>query len=159
MTLNAQVQRLAQMRAARQEYVAQAKKLEEAIAASPQGQLLNGLKGKLAELASATEAAEEAVRADAVFEYNKTGSKCPHPAVKVKIFKRVIYDAKAALEYARQHIPNAVRLDARKFEKAALELDLGFVEVVAEPRAQIDQDLTGYMDIYKEERNEQSQGA
>ena len=145
MTLGAQVQRLAQMRATRQEYVAQAKGLEEAIAASPQGQLLNGLKGRLAEVIADIGTAEEAVRADAVFEYNATGSKQPHPAVKVKIFKRVIYDAKAALEYARQHIPNAVKLDSRKFEKAALELDLGFVEVVAEPRAQITQDLTGYI--------------
>ena len=159
MALDDQVQRLARIRAKREACVEQARELERALAASPKGQLLSGLRGKLAELDANLAAAEEAVRADAVFEYNATGSKHPHPAVKVKIFKRVIYDAKAALEYARQHIPNAVRLDARKFEKAALELDLGFVEVVAEPRAQIDQDLTGYMDIYKEERNEQSQGA
>jgi len=69
------------MRAKREAYAEQARELERALAASPKGQLLSGLRGKLAELDANLAAAEEAVRADAVFEYNRTGSKHPHPAV------------------------------------------------------------------------------
>ena len=146
MTLDAQVQKLARMRAFREKYLEETKEIERMFVASPQGQLLSGLKSKLAELDTEVAATEEAIRADAVSQFKATGSRHPHPAVEVKMFKRAIYDAKAALEYARQHIPNAVKLDARKFEQAALKLELGFVEIVVEPRARIDQDLAAYME-------------
>jgi len=146
MTLDAQVQKLARMRAFREKYLEEAKAIEWMFNASPQGQLLSGLKSKLTELDTEVAATEEAIRAEAVSQFKATGSRRPHPAVEIKMFKQAIYDAQMALEYARQHIPVAVKLDGKKFEKAALGLDLEFVEILVEPRAQIARDLADYIE-------------
>jgi hypothetical protein len=50
-----------------------------------------------------------------------------------------------ALIYCRQHLPNALKLDARAFEKAAKVIPLSFVDVVETPKATIATDLSEYL--------------
>lgn len=74
---------------------------------------------------------------EAIAEYNRTGEKKPHPAVEVKIMTEVLYDDEEALKYARIHIPNAVKLDTKKFEAAAKALELPFVKIEEYPKAYV----------------------
>lgn len=78
-----------------------------------------------------------------------TGEKQPHPAVQVKTYTVVnITDAAKALEYARQHLTIAVKLDAAEYKRVAKELrvsTLPYAEVVEEQRATIAKDLSGYL--------------
>ena len=89
-------------------------------------------------------AQDDIVRAIALSEFGSTGVKSAHPAVTIKMFKRFVYDARQALDYAREHIPNALKLDARAFEKAAQALGLDFVTIEDDPRPQIASDLSEY---------------
>ena len=90
---------------------------------------------------------EDAVRKAALEEYARSGNKRPHPAVSMRINKRLRYDVGAALEYCRQNFNAAVKtvLDTKVFEKVAPNLGLDFVEVAEEPQATIASDLTDYL--------------
>jgi len=90
---------------------------------------------------------EDAVRKAALEEYAKSGNKRPHPAVAMRINKRLRYDADAALEYCRKNFNAAVKtvLDAKVFEKVAPNLGLDFVQITEEPQATIASDLTDYL--------------
>ena len=90
---------------------------------------------------------EDAVRKAALEEYARSGNKRPHPAISMRINKRLRYDVGAALEYCRKHFDAAVKtvLDARVFEKAAPSLGLDFVTIIEEPQATIASDLTDYL--------------
>jgi len=92
---------------------------------------------------------EDAVRKAALEEYVGSGNKHPHPAIAVRINKRLHYDVGVALKYCREHFDAAVKvmLDAKVFEKAAPSLGLDFVEVVEEPQATIASDLTDYLPV------------
>lgn len=74
---------------------------------------------------------------EAIAEYNRSGERKPHPAVEVKIMTEVLYDDEEALKYARLHIPNAVKLDTKKFEAAAKALELPFVRTEEYPKAYV----------------------
>jgi hypothetical protein len=85
------------------------------------------------------------VRTLAVKSFEKDGNQKPHPAVGIGEYTVLEYDTDKALDYARKHIPNAVKLDKTAFKKAAKVLGLEFVEVSVEPRAKINRDLTEYL--------------
>lgn len=89
--------------------------------------------------------AEAAVRERAVGIYAKTGDKAPHGAVKIKIYTVLDYGPADALDYAREHLPQALKLVKRTFEQAAKVLELDFVTITQEPRATIARDLSEYL--------------
>ena len=87
---------------------------------------------------------EEQVRAAAVACYDNTGNKHPHAAVEIKLFTVYDYDPLKAKQYAVEHLPTALSLDTRKFQRAAEVLDLDFVKIGKEARAQIAADLADW---------------
>lgn len=88
---------------------------------------------------------EDQVRALAVEQYEATHEKQVHDAVVVKFFTELEYEQADALAYCREHLPNALKLDARAFEKAAKVIPLSFVDVVEVPKATIASDLSEYL--------------
>lgn len=92
---------------------------------------------------------EDAVRQAALEEYTRSGNKHPHPAIVVRVNKRLHYDVGAALKYCREHFDAAVKvvLDTKVFEKAAQSLGLDFVQITEEPQATIASDLTDYLPV------------
>lgn len=99
---------------------------------------LNRVKGKQAE-------AEAEVRKQALAIYLETGDKAPHPAIKVKVYTVLDYEPADALDYAREHLPKALKLDKRAFERAARAIEPDFVDFTDEPRATIARDLSKYL--------------
>lgn len=66
--------------------------------------------------------------------------------VQVKIFTIMEYDDQAATDYCLSHNhASLLKLDKRKFEKVAKELQPDFVTIKEEPRAQIASDLSDYL--------------
>lgn len=93
------------------------------------------------------EQAETALRDAGWQAYQDTGDKAPHPAIKIKLFTVLKYDLGRAKDYCIAHLPNALKLDARTFEKAAPALGLDWVEEAKEPRAEIAGDLSAYLEV------------
>ncbi len=89
------------------------------------------------------------VRKYALDIYEATGHKSPHPAVNVKMYTVLDYDGGEAVKYALLHLPQALKLVKRDFEKAAKVLELDFVTISQEPRASIARNL----DEFTEETN------
>lgn len=90
-------------------------------------------------------ALEEQVHAAALHQFVETTEKKPHPAVQIKMFTRLDYDPERAKIYCMEHVPAALKLDARAFEKVAKVLMLDWVESVPYPRAQVAGDLSEYL--------------
>jgi hypothetical protein len=88
---------------------------------------------------------EDTVRTLAVEFYNTTGDKAAHDAVTVRVYTTLTYEPSEALDYCREHLPKALKLDKTAFEKVAKVADLDFVEIAEEPRATIAQDLSAYL--------------
>jgi hypothetical protein len=61
------------------------------------------------------------------------------------VLTKIEYDTARALTYAREHLPQALKLDAREFEKVAKVLKLDFVTTHEEPQATIATDLSKYL--------------
>ena len=119
------------------------------------GRRLEIAKTQLSTAKDDVQSAEGVVRTAALDLYVQDGDKKPHPAIQIKVYKVYRYDETDALDFAREHMPGALKLNKRAFEKAAKELsgmDLGDVteqlrEVVSvrdDPRATIARDLGGY---------------
>ena len=89
--------------------------------------------------------AEVAARKEAMKIFTETGDKAPHPAVKIKLYKMLDYKLADALDYARQHLPAALKLNKRTFEQAAKVVAMDFVAILQEPRATIARDLSEYL--------------
>lgn len=89
--------------------------------------------------------AEAATRKQALSIYEETGDKAPHPAVPIKMYTVLDYEPADALDYAREHLPKALKLVKRTFEKAARVLELDFVDFTQEPHATIARDLSKYL--------------
>jgi len=105
------------------------------------------LQERKALLKSASEAANQQadyVRLLALEAYNENGDKGPHAAIKVKMYTVLAYEERDALDFCRDMLPDALRLDKRTFEKAAKTLPLDFVTITEEPRATIARDLSEY---------------
>jgi hypothetical protein len=98
---------------------------------------------KAAQLA-VTEAYER-VKSAAIEQHQDSGTKQPHPAVKVVISTILQYDVSNALDYARQHLPQALKLDRRTFEKAAKAIEPDFVSFDTQPSVRVARDLSAYL--------------
>jgi hypothetical protein len=77
--------------------------------------------------------------------FDETGKTHPHPAVTIKQFTVLVYTADDALEYAREHLPQALKLDKHVFERVAKAAQPPFVLFTKEPRATIARDLSEYV--------------
>jgi len=120
-------------------------RLESLVAISDLGWQLAGAKDQLGTARLSKLDAEERVRHAALARHELTGNKQPHTAVKV-VFSTVLdYDPSDALNYARQHLPQALKLNKGAFEKAAKAIELDFVTVAKEPRTRIVSDLSAYL--------------
>lgn len=109
-------------------------------------QNIAGFKKQLDLAQGALAEAEANVRAVALAEYAANQDKHPHPAVTIKVYEVLAYDAEQAKSYAIAHnLPKLLKLDAKIFEKAANGLDLDFVTVTEEPRATIATDLSEWV--------------
>ncbi len=60
--------------------------------------------------------AEGVVRAAALTLYAQDGNKKPHPKVQIKVYRVYQYDEIEALDFARAHMPGALKLNKRAFE-------------------------------------------
>jgi len=145
MTIDKEVSRLAFCRAREEQCQKLVGIIEADIAASKPGQELAGAKEALAAAKENTLAADQGVRTSALQVYAETQDKKPHPAVPIKIYTVLQYEQQDAIEYAREHLPTALKLNTSTFEKVAKVVPLDFVTISEEPRATIARDLTAYM--------------
>jgi hypothetical protein len=93
---------------------------------------------------------EEHIRDTAVETYLMTREKYPYPGVTIKIFQVAeITDEGRAFSYALDKLPKALKLDKKYIEDYAKKtvglVDLDFVEISDEPRAQIAADLLKHL--------------
>ena len=89
--------------------------------------------------------AEVEVREQAMAVFAETGSKEPHPAVKIKMYAVLEYNDEDTIDYAREYLPEALKLDKRTFKQAAQAITMNFVAILQEPRATIARDLSRYL--------------
>jgi hypothetical protein len=119
------------------------------------GETLERADSLLATAKTDTMNAEENTRCKALAIYYDTANKKPHSAVQVKMFTVLEYSPDAALNYARLHLPQALKLDKRTFEKVAKAASLDFVQANKRPKVTIARDLSGYVEnVTQEEHNE-----
>ena len=146
--LDEMVRKLAEARAELATHKTEKAKLEDRITAEivekygDEGARLNEL---IAAAQQAEIAADEALRAAAVAQYEATQDKRPHPAVTVKVYTTLSYEEADALEYCQKHLPKALKLDRREFEKVARAAEPVFVTFVVEPKATVATDLSAYV--------------
>lgn len=119
--------------------------IQAELEASALWRVLTERKADLKAAQSTTSAQADYVRKLGVAAYGETGDKRVHPAVTVKVYTTLAYDPTDALDYARKHLPGALKLDKRAFEKVAKVAGLDFVEVDQEPRVTIARDLSQYI--------------
>ena len=117
--------------------------LEDEITAHPLYSKWKDVQEELKVAQAQADVAKALFGVEALTEYNRSGNKKPHPAVEIKMMIEVLYDEKEALAYAREHIPNAVKLDAKKFEAAAKALELPFVTTEEYPKAYVSANWEG----------------
>jgi NAD+--asparagine ADP-ribosyltransferase len=138
------IQKLAYHRNIEAEYKQEIEDVKAEIKAS-YGHILERVESLLGVAKADVADAEADVRKAALATYGENGEKQVHPAVTVKVFTVLDYSLSDALEYARQHLPKALKLDKRSFEKVAKAAELDFVAVSEEPRATISRDLSNYL--------------
>ena len=119
--------------------------MTEELYASPLGLYLNKTRESLQKTKAAQADAEIDVREIGRNIFAETGDKTPHPAVKIKIYTALDYTDGDAVEYAREHLPQALKLIKNIFEAAAKVIKLDFVTMRKEPRATIARDLSKYL--------------
>ena len=90
-------------------------------------------------------ALEAELRKAAAAYWLASADKHPHDAVNVRVLTVLEYGEPQALTYAREHLPQALKLDRREFEKVAKVLELDFVTVREEPQTTIATDLSRWL--------------
>jgi hypothetical protein len=126
--MNDLIEALARARNIEQEYKDEIAELEQEIAETKIAKRLAYVKSDLLPTAKAdVEDATAAVRRAGVETFEETGE---------------YYDDGYALAYAREHLPQALKLDRRVFEKVAKAAHPYFVNITKEPRATIARDLS-----------------
>lgn len=105
------------------------------------GQQIITYRGQLAQLKTEIDTLEQAIKAQAVADYERTGSKPTTPHIKIVMRKRISYDKIAALNWAKIHLPEALTIDVKFFEEhakaVAATTPIPGVTIAAEPTAQI----------------------
>jgi len=84
-------------------------------------------------------------RARALAEFASTGNRRPAQGVSIRMRKRYVYDEVTARDWLMQNAPAYLTVDARRFEKAASDLDGAPVTIKQEPQATIARDLSEYL--------------
>jgi ribosome recycling factor len=92
---------------------------------------------------------ESELRSLAVEEYETTGEKHIHRAISIRVNTELEYNPQQALDWCTIHLPKAIAMDKKLFEKharAVLETaPLSFVTVNEKPSATIATDLGDYI--------------
>lgn len=142
------ITRLARARQIESEYRREIRDLEAELADTPAGRRLAEVRATYLPTACADVTdAEDAVRRQALALFESNGHhKQVHPAVTVKDVIHLQYDPEVALEYARQHLPKALKLDKRAFDKVARVLEPDFVTQTVEHKPYIARDLSAFVD-------------
>ena len=125
-------------------FEAQVTETKTELEASPLNKMLQERQEYLATARADVEDWENRVRLMALADYAATGNKSPHPAIVIKMYAVLYYASLDAHAYACQHLPKALRLDVKAFEKVAKVASLDFVTISEEPRATIARDLSAY---------------
>ncbi len=144
--LNEMVEELAACRLAEANAKKRISGLERELELTPRGRELCSARGDLREARDQLAIADANIRAAATHNYQETGEKTPHPAVKVQMSVVLYYINDHALEYCREHLPQALKLNKGKFEKAAKVLELDFVDIAQKPAVRIARNLTPYVE-------------
>jgi len=113
---------------------------EERVLETPAGHWLNVLKGHRAEAQQKCDATDAEVRSIAVAMYQLDGQRKPHAGVEVKLYQTLEYDKAAATEWCREHLPTAMQLDVKRFERVAVDVGAP-VKVIETPRVFISKEL------------------
>lgn len=100
---------------------------------------------RVAEWRNFAESLDSEARRAALDAYRETGNKKPHPALGVRVSKAIRYDPEIARKYCLDKLPGLMVLDAKRFEKVAMEYPLEFVEIGEAVQATIAQDLSEYL--------------
>ena len=119
--------------------------LDAEIEASPMGQTRCRAREELLIAQNSVAVATGNVQSLALRLYAETGDKTPSPDAKIALTTVLEYDLVDALDYAREHLPQALKLNIRTFEKAAKVLGLEFVAITQEPHVRISRDLSAYL--------------
>ena len=85
--------------------------------------------------------AEDELRILALSIYRDTGNTKPTNGVMVKLFTTTFWMPDVATEWCRTNLPEALKLDSKVFEKAAVNIPGAPIKVTKEPRVQIATDL------------------
>ena len=125
--------------------------LEGLIAETDLGQQLQRAKQWLTEVTKVTNQIDGRLRQEVEGTWTPEVGRWPHPAVEIKLVEQVAYDEAEALEYARVHLPQTVRLHKPSFEKVAKIIDVPGTAVAKVPKAYIKRDLTAYLPVDPEE--------
>ena len=140
-TLDERMVELALARQLEHDAKARMKQVEADIAAQYKDELAEARNA--IEMASAwAEEAERVARERAMIEFRAGQGRKPHQNIQIKQYTTLKYDAAEALEYSREHLPSAVKLDKTAFEKAAKVVRLEFVQIGNEDRVTISRDLS-----------------
>jgi len=104
--------------------------------------------------------AELRLRAGAADLYKSEDVRQPHPAVKIRLVRKLEYLENMAWEFCAEHLPKALKLDKRFFEKhcrAVADTDpISFVEIIQEPQVTIARDLSAYIEEPEPEEPERA---
>ena len=138
------VKDLATVRQTETEIKAEVADIQAELEASGLWKLLQERKALLGSAQGAANLQADYVRELALRAYDVAGDKRVHPAVQVKMYAILDYDPANALNYAREHLPGALKLNRQAFEKVAKVAGLDFVTMDQEPRAVIAGDLSKY---------------
>ncbi len=148
-TLRDELTRLAMLRVEAARVQAVGAVALEAYRATPEYAAWNALVEQQGTIASEIGQAERRVHELTLDAFRETGDKAPAPGVAVKLYRRIRYDAAAALQWAKINMPILVRevLDAKAFERAASAIDeMGPCwRTEYDPRPQIAGDLSEYL--------------
>ena len=124
-------------------------KAEDALMETELGQKVGGLHVAIDELKQKAKELDSQIRDYTVSIFESTGEKHPHPAVGIREYTKLDYDKDEALHWAQRHLPKALKLDNRFFEKHAKAVSetqpISFVRIYKEPRATISTDLGEYV--------------
>lgn len=89
------------------------------------------------------------IKANAIQEYLARDNKHPHSHVDIRMVTRLVYETPLALEWCKENLTGALKLDYPLFEKHARAIaetaPLDFVEIEKQPQATIATDLSEYL--------------
>lgn len=144
-TMKDVIAKLAYTRKVEAEYKAEIAQADAAIKETSEWKYLEQRREYLKTVQADVADAEIKVRKEALDIFAETGNNIPHPAVKIKRYTVLDYKEADAIEYAREHLPEALKLVRGVFKNAAKVVKMDFVAIRQEPRATIARNLSEYL--------------